>query len=397
MANHSPRSIVLDGRTLEGGGQLVRLAVGLSALTNTPIKIANIRGNRSGGGGLKAQHIACVDWLAHASNATIFGVGKGSKSLDFRPGEMGLRSPAYRLVTDKQNGEEFWECKLDIKTAGSTGLALQAILPFILFKPPINDDSTLSKFPTHITISGGTNVSGSPSYEYISQVLLPTLHSLGLPPMNASLNKRGWSHGGSSIGSFTLEIPARTTTILPAFNLYPDDPATKPKIPKRLDATFLAPAAAHSHIRSLLPLYIEHAFGREFCDENDNMSLTCEDSKHDKRYYLLMVATVPTSSPDRLSPETYRLGRDWLYDHRVRSPEHAVTELVDKVLSDLHAEWSSGAYVDEHMQDQLVVFQGFAEGESRVFGGHSEIGRAREASLHTRTAMWVMDQMQSKE
>ena len=43
----------LDGRTGEGGGQLVRVAVALAALTGTPIQIDNVRGNRQGkrGGG----------------------------------------------------------------------------------------------------------------------------------------------------------------------------------------------------------------------------------------------------------------------------------------------------------------------------------------------------------
>jgi RNA 3'-terminal phosphate cyclase (ATP) len=397
MANQSTKAIDLDGRTLEGGGQLLRLAVGLSALTTVPIKITNIRGNRSAGGGLKAQHLACVKWLANACNATVSGAEKGSKTLDFRPGSTKQISPVYHFVTDEINGSKHWECKLDIKTAGSTGLALQAILPFILFNPPKNDDDTLSRFPIRLTIFGGTNVSDSPSYEYISQVLFPTLHNIGLPPIAAVLNKRGWSHGGSSIGSFTLDIPARQTLALPAFQLYPSSPSARPMPPSRLDITFLAPATAYPHLRSLLPLYIEHTFGRGFSEENNNMSLTCEDSKHDKRYYLLIIATVPTSSTTPTSPATYKLGRDWLYDSKVRSPEHAVTELTDVVLRDLHAEWASGAHVDEHMRDQLVVFEGLAESGSRVFGGYSGDGRPREASLHAKTAEWVMEQMQSKE
>jgi RNA 3'-terminal phosphate cyclase (ATP) len=394
MADQPNEPIILDGGTLEGGGQLIRLTVGLSALTNIPIKIINIRGNRSAGGGLKAQHNACVNWLAHACNATVSGAERGSKTLDFRPGSTRQASPAYHFVDDEKDGSKRWKCELDIKTAGSTGLALQAILPFILFNPPKNDDGTLSKFPIRLTISGGTNVSGSPSYEYISQVLLPTLHSIGLPPIDAKLNKRGWSHGGgASIGSFTLDIPARQTLKLPAFQLYPSNPKTKPTPPSRLDVTFLAPATSHSHLRSLLPLYIEHTFGRVFSEDNGNMSLTCEDSKHDKRYYLLIVATIPTSSTTPSSPALYKLGRDWLYERKVRSPEQVVTELVDKVTKDLYAEWASGAYVDEHMRDQLVVFQGLAESGSQVHGGCTETGEIREASLHARTAEWVLEQM----
>jgi len=46
-----PKPIILDGRTGEGGGQLVRLAVALSAVSSQPIRITNVRGNRQGGRG----------------------------------------------------------------------------------------------------------------------------------------------------------------------------------------------------------------------------------------------------------------------------------------------------------------------------------------------------------
>lgn len=152
--------VELDGRTLEGGGQLIRIALCLSALTGIPVKITDIRGNRSGGGGLKAQHLACVNWLAHASNAYVEGAEKGSKTLLFRPGECkaGELSPAFERKT-LEDGQQVYEAKLEIGTAGSTGLASQAILPFILFS------RFPSPLPVHLTLNGGTNVSGSPSYE----------------------------------------------------------------------------------------------------------------------------------------------------------------------------------------------------------------------------------------
>lgn len=45
------KSIVLDGRTGEGGGQLVRLGIALAALTSQSVEITNVRGNRPRGGG----------------------------------------------------------------------------------------------------------------------------------------------------------------------------------------------------------------------------------------------------------------------------------------------------------------------------------------------------------
>lgn len=49
--------LVLDGGVLEGGGQIVRLAISLAVLLRKPVCITNIRKNRRDPG-LKAQHAA---------------------------------------------------------------------------------------------------------------------------------------------------------------------------------------------------------------------------------------------------------------------------------------------------------------------------------------------------
>lgn len=41
--------IEIDGRTGEGGGQLVRIAVALASVCSQPVRITNVRGNRPGG------------------------------------------------------------------------------------------------------------------------------------------------------------------------------------------------------------------------------------------------------------------------------------------------------------------------------------------------------------
>ncbi|CZT25621.1 uncharacterized protein RCC_11289 [Ramularia collo-cygni] len=378
--------LVLDGRHLEGGGQLIRIAICLSALTSKPIQIENVRGNRAGGGGLKAQHLACVNWLAKASNANISGAEKGSKTLLFSPGKLeGVVSPAFTECASK-DGSHIYQTSLDIGTAGSTGLALQAVLPFILFS------NLPSHVPIHLRISGGTNVSGSPSFEYIKHVLLPTLHRIGFPDIKASLGKRGWSQGGSSIGNFTLEIPPRRTRTLSSFKYRPDHTMSyNPCQPSHLRAVIIAPTTCHDHFRSTLLPAIQQNFSTDFTATSSNLSITCEGSLHAKRFYFILVATVSSNGASSTLQE-YTLARDWLYDKKISSLDRTASEMVKRVTAELADEGRSGTFVDEHMRDQLVIFQALASGKSEVYPGRNmEVadGPLREPSLHARTAEWV--------
>lgn len=51
MMKSGRKPILIDGSTGEGGGQLIRLAVGLASLISQPIRIINIRQGRPGRGG----------------------------------------------------------------------------------------------------------------------------------------------------------------------------------------------------------------------------------------------------------------------------------------------------------------------------------------------------------
>lgn len=294
----------------------------------------------------------------------------------------GELSPVFKK-TSQWDDQRFYECHLDIGTAGSTGLALQAILPFILF----------TKLPTSATVylrvSGGTNVSNSPSYEYIKHVLLPTLAQIGFPNIKAVLAKRGWSQGGASIGSFTLEIPPRPEVVLPAFKLTPSEPALQPSQPTNLHAIFIAPTSCHEHFRkTLLPVVAQH-FGDSVLSDigsrtNKTLTIECENSQHDKRMYFILIATFSSG---------YTLARDYLYERKISSHQRATTESISKVCKDLASEWRSGAWVDEHMRDQLIIFQALAKGSAEVFPGWEGEHELREPSLHARTAEWVAKQV----
>lgn len=362
----APVPIHLEGTTLEGGGQLLRIALGLSSLTRKPINITNIRGKRSGGGGLKAQHLNCVQWLGKACDGRLSGVGLKSKEITFTPKQS---SDGTNFSLDDQGGE----VRITQTTPGSINLILQAILPYILFSGATS--------PIRVTIAGGTNVSNSPSYDYIAEVLIPMLALIGIPPISARLNSRGWSQGSTRVGSATYTITPLTSP-LPAFNLIARSLVTQVK------AIVIAPRETEQHFRDELAFMFEKRHTRFFGTGTSASTpeITFEPSHHDKRYYLLLVAT---------STNGIRLGRDWLYDQAIRpgKTERIVPTMVKKVSDDLLGEMDHGGCVDEFMRDQLVVYQALASGRSAVGGGRTDDGELLEPSLHARTGMWVCQKM----
>src|SRR3989304_1350773 len=134
--------IEIDGSN--AGGQLLRTAIALSALTQQPFKMINIRGARPEPG-LKAQHLEGVKAIAELCNAEVKGLKIGSKELEFHPKEFQEK-----------------DLKINISTAGSIGLILQA-----LFISTIN-----SKKQINVKINGGgTWNKWAPPVVYLERVL----------------------------------------------------------------------------------------------------------------------------------------------------------------------------------------------------------------------------------
>lgn len=173
-----PRVVVIDGSMGEGGGQILRTAVALSTILGVPVRIYNIRAKRKNPG-LRPQHLTAVKAVAQLSGAKVEGARVGSMELTFTPGR--IRGGSYRF---------------DVGTAGSVSLVLQALLPVLAYAPE----------PVDLTITGGTDVPMAPTIDYIRYVLSWFLGVVGYG-VNIEVKRRGHYPRGGGIVRVRVNNP----------------------------------------------------------------------------------------------------------------------------------------------------------------------------------------------
>jgi RNA 3'-phosphate cyclase len=141
----------IDGSLGEGGGQMLRTSVAMSAIKGQPIRIRNIRSGRENPG-LRPQHLKAVEAVGLLCDAEVTGLSVGSTEVSFTPGKI-----------------KAGNIRVDIGTAGSITLLLQALLPVALSAPG----------EVSVEVIGGTDVSHSPTIDYFEHVFLPVIRGIG--------------------------------------------------------------------------------------------------------------------------------------------------------------------------------------------------------------------------
>ena len=162
--------ITIDGSYGEGGGQVLRTALALSALLGEPVRIENIRAKRPNPG-LQAQHLTGVFAIAEVCEAKLEGAELGSMELTFIPRRKPKPGAYFFDVAKARKGG----------SAGATTLVLQTLL-FPLVKAPGT---------SKLVIKGGTHVAWSPPFHYVKHVLFPTLARMGIE-VRADIERWGW-------------------------------------------------------------------------------------------------------------------------------------------------------------------------------------------------------------
>lgn len=293
--------ITLDGT--KAGGQMVRSALALSCLTKRPFTITNIRAERKTPG-LKQQHLTAINFLKEITDAYVEGADLGSERLLFYPRTKQLRA----------------NYTIDIKTAGSSLLFLQAVLPFFIMQ-----DKRIT-----LQITGGTDVSWAVPYDYFKWIMLPVLQNIAVIECNLLLR------GYYPIGGGKIEVTIR---------------------PKPKNSLELLDRGALEYVRGF-----SHA-------SSDLQSQRIAERQADAASFLLRPSAT-TSIDERYAPAkssgsgilvyaqyaNYRVGSDVLGGEK--SPEVVGREAAENLLLSMREEG-----VDSHLLDNLIPYLALVGGK----------------------------------
>ncbi|XP_043193170.1 RNA 3'-terminal phosphate cyclase-like isoform X3 [Amphibalanus amphitrite] len=323
---------VIDGSIMEGGGQVLRMAVSLSCLLEKPIKITNIRGGRSKPG-LKGQHLAGLRLVSEMCSGRLTGDAIDSTEITFRPGR--VTGGSYSAETG---------------TAGSVGLLLQVSLPCAMF----------ASAPTRLTLRGGTNAAFAPQIDYTLNVFRPLLERFG-GNLQCDVRRRGYFPRGGGLveASVSPVTQLRPLELLDQGRLVGVTGAAfvAGKLPLRVADSVAA--AARRRLQAALPsvpVRVEAVRDPEGAGPASGLNLVAE-----------------TDTGCRLGGSA--LGGRGATDDQVAAT--ATDELLRAV--------SAGACVDQYCQDQCVILMALAAGRSRI--------RTVKPTLHTETAIHIAERL----
>ena len=323
--------LTIDGSYGEGGGQILRYAIALSIITNIPVEILNIRANRSPPG-LKPQHYTVLSLLQKLSHADIEGLNIGSSTVQIHPHK--VPGGSYDVA---------------IGTAGSITLVFQACLLCGL----------ATQESIKVTVSGGTDVQWSPSWDYFTHVFLPALEIMNIN-CTATLHQRGYYPKGGG---------KATITIHPIQNIRPvqfTGTTTEIKVHGIIHSANLP-----DHITKRM----KHAVIKTFIKDGITPSITTENVTSPSPGVGI---TLWTRSEKQI------LGVSMLGKKGIPAEEIG-SNAAETLLKDLH----SGATIDEHLFDQILPYMALAQGSSSCC--------IRQLNNHAKTTLWLLNQFYQKD
>jgi RNA 3'-terminal phosphate cyclase (ATP) len=309
--------LIIDGAHGEGGGQILRTALSLSAITSRAFRLVNIRAKRRNPG-LQPQHLSATRAAAAISGAQLAGDFLGSSELVFAPAHP-PQPGSYLFDVAEIAGHG---------SAGSTILILQTVLvPLALAR----GDST-------VVVLGGTHQDWAPAYDDLANAYLPALRRMGLSA-DAELKRWGWyPAGGGEVVCMVIGASAR---------------AARPKPVEALERGPLIRILGRA-VAANLPAHIAQRM-------SDRARADLKDLDVPVQIEPLRVRAVCPGAGIFLLADYETLAASFSALGRQGKPSEAVADEAVAAFREHHA---SGAAVELHLADQLLLPLAVAAGAS---------------------------------
>jgi RNA 3'-phosphate cyclase len=322
----------IDGSQKSGSGTILRLAIASAAVVGQPVHVFNIRQNRPQQG-LKPQHLEAVLSAAKLCNAELEGAVLGSREIWFKP--HAIKSGDFEA---------------EIGTAGSIPMLLMTVLPICAFAKEI--------VRVHV-INGGTDVTYSPTINYLRYVFLPALKLTGLD-VDITTHKYGYYPKGMGEVTMTVKPPKHLKPIrLEKFG--------KLKSVKGVSVcTFLDERKVAERQATAARAYLsEKGYNADIQVVNDRSNPLQKGSS------IALWAETDTG---------VILGADAIGQLK-KTSEAVGREAAEKLYAELAAEPT----VDVHLGDMLIPYIALADGQSVFF--------MRTISGHLEANIWLAEKM----
>jgi RNA 3'-terminal phosphate cyclase (ATP) len=331
--------LTIDGSYGEGGGQILRTSLSLSAISGRPIRIEELRTGRRKPG-LRPQHLTSLRAAAKICDAKVEGARLNSRAVAFTPRSAPQAGTYTFDVAQAAKGG----------SAGSASLILQTVL-----LPLALADGT-----SQVTLRGGTHVAWSPPFDFVKRVYLPTLARAGVRA-KANIRKWGWYPIGGGEIRATIEASGKTEGPMALAGL---------ELKARGNLTRVRGVSASSNLPKHIRVRQERATLQVLRSNGVNSRLRVVDAPAKGQGTVVFL----WAEFDNTVAGFTSLGE------RGKPAEHVAEEAALSLLAFLQ----SDAALDRYMADQLVLPLAIADGPSRF--------STEMVTQHLLTNAWVVNQ-----